>query len=106
MAAAFLPNGRQVVTAGGHDPVGAGDRPDGEVRLWDVETGEEIRRFKGHDHEIKSLAVSADGKRMLTAGQDNRMILWDVDKGTEIRRTEAPSEFGPWVSIARHGCRA
>jgi WD40 repeat protein len=43
--------------------------------------------FKGHTFGIRSLAVSADGKRLASCGGDNRsreVKLWDVGTGKEV----------------------
>lgn len=55
------------------------------ARLWDVETGKELRRVmhgtKGHG--ITSLAFSPDGKTLATGSDDARLRLFDVDTGKE-----------------------
>ena len=33
---------------------------DGSVRLWDVDRGQELRRFKGHGDDVGSLVFSPD----------------------------------------------
>src|SRR5262249_37631910 len=75
---AFLPDGKRIVTSG----------KDGTVRLWDVETGKEIRQFTGHEGPVRCLALSPDGKRLLTGGQDKTLRLWDVETGKQIRQLE------------------
>jgi WD40 repeat protein len=39
----------------------------------------------GHSRGVLSIAVSADGTRVLTGGQDGISILWDLATGKEIR---------------------
>jgi WD40 repeat protein len=78
-AVAFSPDGRQILTAGRM----------GAARLWDVATGQEIRRFQGHTHSVISVAFSPDGKQVLT-GSDDTARLWDVATGQEIRRFQHP----------------
>ena len=41
----------------------SGSLYDGMVRLWDVTTGEELRRFQGHGDFVFNLAFAADGRR-------------------------------------------
>jgi WD40 repeat protein len=59
----------------------AGDLTTGEdntVRLWDVQSGKELRRFTTNDL-ILSAAFSPDGKFVLTGSNDGSVQLWDAD---------------------------
>ncbi len=59
---AFSPDGRLgYSTSGGPDAWQDGS--DSAVRVWDVETGREIRRLEGHKGRVFGLAVSPDGHR-------------------------------------------
>ena len=42
---------------------------DGWVRLWDLESGAELRRFAGDGGSVRSLAVLGDGRRACRAGR-------------------------------------
>ena len=59
---------------------------DGIARLWDVQTGEEIRQFSGHVDVVWATAISRDGQYALTGSSDNTIRLWDVQTGEEIRQ--------------------
>jgi eukaryotic-like serine/threonine-protein kinase len=89
---AFLPGGHRAVS-GAHD---------GTVRVWDLDTGQQVGQPLRHPGVIDALAVSADGRRILTAGAGEEekvgeaMIarvgltecavrLWDLDKRKEIK---------------------
>ena len=50
----------------------------------------QIRTFIGHTGDIRSLAVSKDGKRILSGGMDHNVILWDADTGKEIQAVQGP----------------
>ncbi len=81
---AFSPDGRLAYsTSGGLDHWNDGADP--AVRVWDVETGREVRKLDGHKGRVMGLDVSPDGHRVLTGG-DTSPILWDADTGKELRR--------------------
>ena len=74
LACAFSPEGKRILTAGS----------DSTARLWDAESGKEIRRFEGHSGELNACAFSPEGKRILTAGDDSTARLWDAESGVEF----------------------
>lgn len=81
-AIAFAPDGRTFLSGSG----------DGIVHLWDVQTGEEIRQFKGHSDRFSEVVFSPDGRLALTSNRDKTARLWDVQTGRELRRFEHMGE--------------
>jgi WD40 repeat protein len=65
---AFSPNGRTLAT-GAYD---------GSVRLWEVATGKERRRFVGHRAFVSGLAFSPDGRVLASGSWDTTVLLWDL----------------------------
>ncbi len=74
----FSPDDRMALTAGG------GEGP--LVRLWDLNSRTEIRRFVGHAEGVWQAKFSPDGRYVLTASQDLTARLWETESGREIRR--------------------
>jgi WD40 repeat protein len=68
-AIGFLPGGRTVLTAG----------MDGTVRIWDANTGVEVRSFDWGIGKLQAAAVSPDGTLCAAGGDDGSMVVWDVD---------------------------
>jgi WD40 repeat protein len=79
-AIALLPDGRQILTSGR-----AQNQRDYIVRLWDSSTGTEVRRYAGHSGRIGTIAVSPDGRQMLTGSGDKTARLWDIVTGKTLR---------------------
>ena len=52
-----------------------GDR---SVFLWDVSSGECVRRLRGHDSGVNSLSYSGDASMLASGGYDKSVRLWDA----------------------------
>jgi WD40 repeat protein len=64
----FSPDGKTILSGSS----------DCTVRLWDVATGKELRRFVGHKDSVIGVAYSHDGKRVLSASDDGTVRLWQM----------------------------
>ncbi len=58
-------------------------------RLWDVESGDELRRFEGHEDAVSALLV-ADARSFFSASEDGTVRRWDMLTGKQIDRVELP----------------
>lgn len=88
---AFSRDGRLVVSGGGGEFFVQGKEKPGfdfAIRLWDVSTGRELRRFEGHRDEVYAVAFSSDGRRALSGSDDSTVRLWEVDTGKQVLRLE------------------
>ena len=59
---------------------------DNVVLVYDVETGDVLRRFIGHSDRVNDIDVSADGRFAISASDDGTVILWDIASGQIVRR--------------------
>ncbi|MBN1121099.1 MAG: hypothetical protein JXJ17_08475 [Anaerolineae bacterium] len=48
------------------------------IKVWDIETGEQLYRFVGHTEEAYSVAFSPDGTRLASVSADGSIVIWDV----------------------------
>lgn len=70
------PDERDIVTASA----------DKTLKLWDFQTGKEIRTFEGHTNRVKAVMFSPDGKMIVSGSLDGTVRLWDINNGKEIRK--------------------
>jgi WD40 repeat protein len=59
---------------------------DRTARIWDAESGQEVRALAGHPERVFGAVFSADGRRIVTASADRTARVWDVESGQELRR--------------------
>jgi len=58
-----------------------GSEVDTTVRIWDIDTGEEIRTLRDHTDTVDSVKFTPDGAFLLSASWDGKVNRWDVITG-------------------------
>jgi WD40 repeat protein len=78
---------------------------DGTLRLWDLDSGAELRCLEG-DSDFAAFAVLADDRRALSVSYDHMWRLWDLDSGTELRRFKGHGDPVSAVAVLADNRRA
>ena len=60
----------------------SGDKA-GNIKIWGVDTGQEVASWKYSNKEIQAAVFSPNGKTLATAGQDSTIRLWNTENWQE-----------------------
>jgi WD40 repeat protein len=105
---AFRPGGRELAAAGGAWMAGGGGRRlgPGELTVWDCQTGEEVRRLRGHAGPLSGVAYTPDGGRLVTSSWDRTLRVWDADTGADLDMLRGHQDRVRGVAVSPDGARA
>src|SRR5262245_9138194 len=81
---AFAPDGSLALSGSGQPPRADDAEADFTARLWDLQTGCEVRRFTGHAGWVTGVAFAPDGRRCVTASYDTTLRIWDLETGRPL----------------------
>jgi WD40 repeat protein/serine/threonine protein kinase len=107
MSVAFSPDGTRGYSAGGgvwRD--GWQDSKDFAIRVWDLETSQQLPPFEGHNGMVCSMAVSPNGRSLISGGSDATLIVWDARTGRPIHRLRGHTARVECVAFLPDGRRA
>jgi WD40 repeat protein/serine/threonine protein kinase len=66
------------------------------VRLWNLETAQEVKSFTGHARDIMKVRCSPDGRRGYSTSIDNELRIWDLPApGAVVKTTPDKSKPDP-----------
>jgi WD40 repeat protein len=79
---------------------------DETLKVWDTDSGAELRTLEGHSDAVNWVALSEDGRRAVSASDDYTLKVWDTDSGAELRTLESHSSSVNGVALSADGHRA
>ena len=83
---AVTPDGRRAVSAS----------RDNTLKVWDLESGRELRTLEGHSDSVYGVAVTPDGRRAVSASGDKTLKVWDLESGARAAHAGGPLSFCQW----------
>jgi WD40 repeat protein len=80
-ALAFSPDGTFLVSAS----------EDATLKLWDPNSGAEIRTLRGHSNIVTAMAISAASAQIASASLDHTLRVWNAATGEQLTAFRGPA---------------
>jgi len=78
---------------------------DSTIRVWEQDTGRELRLLTGHTGPVHALAFSRDGRVLVSGSGDGTLRVWDLATGRQIRASPSPAGAIRGVAFAPDGAQ-
>jgi hypothetical protein len=95
-AVAIAPDGKRTIS-GSYDKT---------LKIWDTDTGRELRTLTGHTGPVRGVAIAPDGLTAISASEDNTLKIWDIETGRELQTLTGHTNSVRGVAIAPDGLTA
>lgn len=76
---------------------------DKTLKVWDMETGEEIKTLTGHSDGVMGVCITPDGKKAVSASNDGTLKVWDLENTEEPKELAGHSNFVSDLMITPDG---
>lgn len=78
---------------------------DKTLKVWDLETGNDLMTLAGHNNKVNSVAVFPNRLFAVSASNDNTLIIWDLTTGNKKRILYGHSSNVVTVAVLPDGKR-
>ncbi|WP_414550665.1 protein kinase domain-containing protein [Anabaena sp. CCY 0017] len=98
LSVAISPDSQLFVTSG--DAYGGKQRL---IKVWNLTTGKEIASFKSHFQRVNVVAISPDGRTLVSGSDDKTIKIWDLFTGELVRTLRGHSDSIQAIAISPDG---
>ena len=108
---AWTVDGKQLVTGGGDNLIHAYNVED--ITRWYRESkfsgfkgitaafkGDAQKTFKGHTQDVHAVALTSDGRSLVSAGDDKQIIIWDFESQKIVRQLSGHKKQIPTLAVS------
>ena len=74
---------------------------DKSAKVWEAQTGQEIRSFLGHQHTVNDFSVN--GSTLATSSADGTAAIWDIPSGKMVWQSNKYDHYVTSVDINQKG---
>jgi WD40 repeat protein len=90
---AFSPDGLKIVSGS----------KDGTLRLWDIQTGQELIKMNCQTVAVPCVAFSPQGSQIASGSEEGTVQLWSVQTGRELGKLEGHAQAVTHVAFSLDG---
>ncbi|TVP65879.1 MAG: WD40 repeat domain-containing protein [Leptolyngbya sp. LCM1.Bin17] len=99
----FSPDNRFLASSGSYSRTAGQPEVDGDIRIWNVQTGTEVRSLRGHRGRVSRVRFSPNGRLLASSGADGTIKLWNAETGAEIRTLRGHEREVPDFYFSQNG---
>ena len=76
---------------------------DNTLRVWDIESGQCLKRLEGHTYPVESVSITSNGEKAVSGSGDETLRVWDIKSGQCLKELEGHTGAVICVSITPDG---
>jgi len=70
---------------------------DKTIYIYETKSGNLITKLKAHKNWVRGLAFSKDGSKLISGGDDSRIIIWDISDLNNIKIRSSSKHSFSWI---------